>query len=473
MTTSRYPLVPPRARRQRRQRLRQGRRAARQPERTPGLGTCGAGPPRAAPGPHAATADGPGAPGHPGRARPARRAGGHLPQHRTREPAGLRAQAAAPAGDRGRAEPPRRAGHRTDGNALPAGRSPGAPGWPRRVVLPRAQPHGGRADRAHGHQRLAGLRPGRHRPAAAKPGAQAARRPRLLERGRAARAGDVRSAGRAQPGFAPARHPVGLRRPAQPGRHGLDVGLGGRSGGFCAAALRGQTRRRSAGGAPTAGGAAGLRPSLSTTGPEPPTKKASVTRGPLSDHSPASQAATASAATTGWRIRWSNALSAPLAPSPAAITICLYGTVVQSPAANTPGTLVWPLASTTISPKRLSSTVPLRNSVLGTRPICTNTPSSGTRCSSPVARSLYFRPLTLPSAPVISVVCAFTWIVTLGRLFSLLTSTASALSWSANSTRVTCSTMPARSMAASTPELPPPMTAVRLPLNSGPSQCGQ
>ncbi|MCY1561301.1 hypothetical protein D9M68_985370 [compost metagenome] len=111
--------------------------------------------------------------------------------------------------------------------------------------------------------------------------------------------------------------------------------------------------------------------------------------------------------------------------------------------------------------------------MLGTRPICTNTPSSGTRCSSFVARSLYFRPLTLPSAPVISVVCAFTWMLTLGKLFSLLTSTASALSWSANSTRVTCCTIPARSMAASTPELPPPMTAVRLPLNSGPSQCGQ
>jgi hypothetical protein len=28
-------------------------------------------------------------------------------------------------------------------------------------------------------------------------------------------------------------------------------------------------------------------------------------------------------------------------------------------------------------------------------------------------------------------------------------------------------------MAASTPELPPPITATRLPLNSGPSQCGQ
>ena len=42
-----------------------------------------------------------------------------------------------------------------------------------------------------------------------------------------------------------------------------------------------------------------------------------------------------------------------------------------------------------------------------------------------------------------------------------------------NSNRVTCCTTPARSIAASTPELPPPITATRLPANSGPSQCGQ
>ncbi|MDT4874352.1 hypothetical protein FQZ97_1096470 [compost metagenome] len=92
---------------------------------------------------------------------------------------------------------------------------------------------------------------------------------------------------------------------------------------------------------------------------------------------------------------------------------------------------------------------------------------------SPLTRSLNDRPLTLPPAPVISVVCAFTLMVTLGRLLSLLTSTASALSASANSTSVTCFTMPARSIAASTPELPPPITATLLPLKSGPSQCGQ
>jgi signal transduction histidine kinase len=35
--------------------------------------------------------------------------------------------------------------------------------------------------------------------------------------------------------------------------------------------------------------------------------------------------------------RWSKAPSAALAPSPTAMTICLNGTVVTSPAANTPG----------------------------------------------------------------------------------------------------------------------------------------
>jgi hypothetical protein len=42
------------------------------------------------------------------------------------------------------------------------------------------------------------------------------------------------------------------------------------------------------------------------------------------------------------RIRWSKALSDALAPSPTAITICLYGTVVTSPAAKMPGMDVSP-----------------------------------------------------------------------------------------------------------------------------------
>ena len=57
--------------------------------------------------------------------------------------------------------------------------------------------------------------------------------------------------------------------------------------------------------------------------------------------------------------------------------------------------------------------------------------------------------------------------------YSGMDAAASARSWLSNSISVTWATIPARSMAASTPELPPPITATRLPLNSGPSQCGQ
>src|SRR3990167_10990432 len=53
------------------------------------------------------------------------------------------------------------------------------------------------------------------------------------------------------------------------------------------------------------------------------------------------------------RIRWSKADSAAFDPSPIAMTICLYGTVVTSPAAKMPGWLVAPRASTSISPRSL------------------------------------------------------------------------------------------------------------------------
>ena len=67
----------------------------------------------------------------------------------------------------------------------------------------------------------------------------------------------------------------------------------------------------------------------------------------------------------GLRIKLSHAHSAALEPSPAAMTICLYSTVVTSPAANTPGRLMRHLASTTISPNLLSSIVPFKKRVLG------------------------------------------------------------------------------------------------------------
>ena len=78
------------------------------------------------------------------------------------------------------------------------------------------------------------------------------------------------------------------------------------------------------------------------------------------------------------RIRWSKALSAAVDPAPIAITICLYGTVVQSPAANTPGTDVRPRSSITTSPRFESSTVPSSHSVLGSSPIWTKMPSRST-----------------------------------------------------------------------------------------------
>jgi hypothetical protein len=71
------------------------------------------------------------------------------------------------------------------------------------------------------------------------------------------------------------------------------------------------------------------------------------------------------------------------------------------------------------------------------------------------------------------VVCAEVMTVTLGKLRSLFCSTASARSLLVELEQRDVATMPARSIAASTPELPPPITATRLPLNSGPSQCGQ
>src|SRR5579863_3282106 len=84
------------------------------------------------------------------------------------------------------------------------------------------------------------------------------------------------------------------------------------------------------------------------------------------------------AADSGARMRWSNAPSEAFAPSPTAMTICLYGTTVQSPAAKTPGTDVRPRASTSTSPRGESLTVPFSQSVFGTNPICTNTPARST-----------------------------------------------------------------------------------------------
>ncbi|SSP30506.1 Uncharacterised protein [Acinetobacter pittii] len=127
-----------------------------------------------------------------------------------------------------------------------------------------------------------------------------------------------------------------------------------------------------------------------------------------------------------------------------------------------------------ISPRLVNSTsLSFKKSVFGNKPICTKIPASSTTCSSSVARSLYLRPVTCEPSPNTSVLKAFIITVVFGKLCNLFCKTWSARSLVSNSTKVTCSTIPARSIAASTPELPPPITATRLPLNNGPSQCGQ
>ena len=151
-------------------------------------------------------------------------------------------------------------------------------------------------------------------------------------------------------------------------------------------------------------------------------------------------------------------------PAPIATTICLNGSVVQSPAANTPGTDVCPRSSITISLRSVSSTAPANHSVFGSSPICTKIPSRS-RCSTvSFARITYVNPVTLLPSPSTSVDIAPKITSTFDKLASFVCSTSSARSRTSNSIRVTRSAIPARSIAASTPELPPPITATRLPL---------
>ena len=82
-------------------------------------------------------------------------------------------------------------------------------------------------------------------------------------------------------------------------------------------------------------------------------------------------------------IRYSYASSAAFAPSPAAMMICLLLTLVTSPAAKIPGTLVLPSKSTMISFFSFRSTSPSTISVFGSQPISMKTPSSLIFCSCP------------------------------------------------------------------------------------------
>jgi hypothetical protein len=81
--------------------------------------------------------------------------------------------------------------------------------------------------------------------------------------------------------------------------------------------------------------------------------------------------------------------------------------------------------------------------------------------------------VTFWPSPSTSVVWAFTMIVDVGQAAQLALQHLVGAQLAVELDQRDVATMPARSIAASTPELPPPITATRLPLNSGPSQCGQ
>ncbi len=74
--------------------------------------------------------------------------------------------------------------------------------------------------------------------------------------------------------------------------------------------------------------------------------------------------------------RYLYALRAAFEPSPIATLICFSGTVVTSPAAKIPGTLVRQAQSTIISPSSFNLTKPLANSEFGNSPISIKTPSA-------------------------------------------------------------------------------------------------
>ncbi len=140
---------------------------------------------------------------------------------------------------------------------------------------------------------------------------------------------------------------------------------------------------------------------------------------------------------------------------------------------DTPAAEVCPRASTSISPRDESLTVPLSQSVLGTRPICTKTPASARSWLAPVPRSCVTQRRDFAAIADDLAGLGIGDDAHIGQALQLVHQHCIARSDGANSSSVTWLTMPARSMAASTPELPPPTTATSLPLNSGPSQCGQ
>src|SRR6266404_5081973 len=94
--------------------------------------------------------------------------------------------------------------------------------------------------------------------------------------------------------------------------------------------------------------------------------------------------------------RYRSASIAAAQPVPAAVTACRYTRSTQSPAANTPGALVYVPFLQRMKPSASRSICPLKSSVEGTWPIATNTPAQGSSEVAPVWAFLSCTAVTIP-----------------------------------------------------------------------------
>ncbi len=154
--------------------------------------------------------------------------------------------------------------------------------------------------------------------------------------------------------------------------------------------------------------------------------------------------------------------SGTLAPSPVAMMICLYGTVVQSPAAKYALHAGFTFGIDDNLAMRLRSMAPSSPVVFGNRPICTKDPRKRNAVHITTdAVAWYSRPVTLLPSPFTSRGLRIQHDVDVFQAACFILQNWSAFISGANSSRVTCSTMPAGSIAASTHRLPPPITPPR------------
>ena len=116
-----------------------------------------------------------------------------------------------------------------------------------------------------------------------------------------------------------------------------------------------------------------------------------------------------------------------------------------------------------ISPILLISAKSFTSSLLGDSPISMNIPFTFKSCSFSVALSTYFI-LSTNSFPITSLVAEFSITFIFSLSASLSCNTLSAFISGMNSIKVTLLAIPDKSIAASTPEFPPPITATSSPL---------